>query len=333
MRAAVPAADAVPDTADELFDRWSGNEPLIEVDRRPSGARGPARRHRRHGPGQATAADVVPRATAQPGDRRPVRQVPARRPLAVGSARAVARRSSPAPSPASSAPASMSSASTTSSTCGSATANTTSTTCSSGPGATGRACCSSTSSIRSASAAPTSERGVRHCATSSTCSSSELDGADADNDGVFVLGATNHPWDVDSGADAAWSIRPDRVGPTTRPRGPRDDPSSAPSWPARRAVRPAARRPGDRRLLRSRSGARLRAGHRTGDDRLDPQRNGAPDLPGRLVDAVRTVQPSIGPWVETARNFATYGNDSGMYDDLVDYLKRGSRNRWRRGGR
>ena len=27
---------------------------------------------------------------------------------------------------------------------------------------------------------------------------SELDGADADNDGVFVLGATNHPWDVDS---------------------------------------------------------------------------------------------------------------------------------------
>ena len=26
----------------------------------------------------------------------------------------------------------------------------------------------------------------------------ELDGADVDNDGVFVLGATNHPWDVDS---------------------------------------------------------------------------------------------------------------------------------------
>jgi hypothetical protein len=42
------------------------------------------------------------------------------------------------------------------------------------------------------------------------------------------------------------------------------------------------------------------------------------------------VQPSIGPWMGTARNFATYSNDSGMYDELVDYLKRGSTNRWRR---
>ena len=26
----------------------------------------------------------------------------------------------------------------------------------------------------------------------------ELDGAESDNEGVFVLGATNHPWDVDT---------------------------------------------------------------------------------------------------------------------------------------
>ncbi len=40
------------------------------------------------------------------------------------------------------------------------------------------------------------------------------------------------------------------------------------------------------------------------------------------MDAAGEVRPSVGPWLDTARNFALYGNDSGAYDDLLPYLRR-----------
>jgi hypothetical protein len=42
------------------------------------------------------------------------------------------------------------------------------------------------------------------------------------------------------------------------------------------------------------------------------------------------VRPSIAPWLETARNYAVYGNESGTYDELLEYL-RGESARRRRG--
>jgi len=41
-----------------------------------------------------------------------------------------------------------------------------------------------------------------------------------------------------------------------------------------------------------------------------------------LEDAARTVRPSIDDWLETARNYALYGNESGKYDELAQYLKK-----------
>jgi SpoVK/Ycf46/Vps4 family AAA+-type ATPase len=41
----------------------------------------------------------------------------------------------------------------------------------------------------------------------------------------------------------------------------------------------------------------------------------------QLADAVRSIRPSIGEWMETAKNYALYGNDSGSYDELAAYLK------------
>ena len=38
--------------------------------------------------------------------------------------------------------------------------------------------------------------------------------------------------------------------------------------------------------------------------------------------ALREVRPSIGPWVETARNVALYANASGEYDDLARWLRK-----------
>ena len=161
----------------------------------------------------------------------------------------------------------------------------------------------------------------------------ELDGADADNDGVFVLGATNHPWDVDSAL-----MRPGRFDRTVLVLPPDRD--------AREAIlrlhlrgRPVEkfdlRRIAD--ATEGFSGADLSLVCEQATERAMSEsiRSGSvrPISQADLVDAVRTVQPSIGPWLDTARNFATYSNDSGMYDELVDYLKRGSTTRWRRGGR
>jgi SpoVK/Ycf46/Vps4 family AAA+-type ATPase len=161
----------------------------------------------------------------------------------------------------------------------------------------------------------------------------ELDGADVDNDGVFVLGATNHPWDVDSAL-----MRPGRFDRTVLVLPPDRD--------AREAIlrlhlrgRPVEtfdlRRIADASDGFSGADLSLVCDQATERAMADSIRSGKvrPISQADLVDAVRTVQPSIGPWMETARNFATYSNDSGMYNELVDFLKRGSTSRWRLGGR
>jgi hypothetical protein len=38
--------------------------------------------------------------------------------------------------------------------------------------------------------------------------------------------------------------------------------------------------------------------------------------------ALAEVQPSIGPWLQTAKNVAQYGNEDGRYDELLAYLRK-----------
>ena len=52
---------------------------------------------------------------------------------------------------------------------------------------------------------------------------------------------------------------------------------------------------------------------RTGTTRMIEMRD--------LEEALRQVRPSIGPWLETARNVAQFANQDGSYDDLLDYLR------------
>jgi SpoVK/Ycf46/Vps4 family AAA+-type ATPase len=53
---------------------------------------------------------------------------------------------------------------------------------------------------------------------------------------------------------------------------------------------------------------------RTGEVRLIGQR----DLDAALAE----VRPSVGAWLESARNVAMFANESGTYDDLAAYLKK-----------
>jgi AAA+ superfamily predicted ATPase len=150
----------------------------------------------------------------------------------------------------------------------------------------------------------------------------ELDDVAGSNDGLFLLAATNHPWDVDSALR-----RPGRFDRTLL--------VLPPDQPAREAVfayhlreRPVAGVDLARlaRLTDGYSGADIAHVCETAAEHalIDSARRGAPRLIGQadLETAVAEVTPSLGPWLETARNVALFANEGGTYDDLAAYLRK-----------
>jgi SpoVK/Ycf46/Vps4 family AAA+-type ATPase len=150
----------------------------------------------------------------------------------------------------------------------------------------------------------------------------ELDDVTGGNDGVFVLAATNHPWDVDSALR-----RPGRLDRTLLVLPPDEE--------ARAAV--------FRYHLRDRpvAGIQLAAlaartdGYSSADIAhicesaaelalLDSARTGQVRMIGQddLLGAAGQVRPSLGSWFESARNVALFANEGGSYDDLAAYLKK-----------
>jgi len=150
----------------------------------------------------------------------------------------------------------------------------------------------------------------------------ELDDVASDNTGVFLLAATNHPWDVDSALR-----RPGRFDRTLLVLPP--DPA------AREGVfryhlreRPVAGIDLSKlsRLTDGYSGADIAHICETAAERalLDSVTRGEPRLIGQadLEAAVGEVRPSLGTWFDTARNVALFANEGGAYDDLVAYLRK-----------
>ena len=150
----------------------------------------------------------------------------------------------------------------------------------------------------------------------------ELDDVASDNTGVFLLAATNHPWDVDSALR-----RPGRFDRTLL--------VLPPDGPAREGVfryhlrdRPVAGIDLAKlsRLTDGYSGADIAHICETAAERalLDSVQRGEPRLIGQadLEGAVGEVRPSLGTWFETARNVALFANEGGAYDDLVAYLRK-----------
>jgi hypothetical protein len=152
----------------------------------------------------------------------------------------------------------------------------------------------------------------------------EMDSLAGRNDGVFVLGATNHPWDLDSAlrrpgrfdrmllvlppdpAARAAILRHNLASarsPGSTTTGWSGSPSTtpAPTWPTSATPRPSGRWP-----------SRCAPGRCAADHRRPAGRGprGA---------------PSTGPWFATARNVALFGNADGSYDELAAYLKKNRR--------
>lgn len=148
----------------------------------------------------------------------------------------------------------------------------------------------------------------------------ELDGLDS-SAGVYVIAATNHPWDVDPALK-----RPGRFDRTVL--------VTPPDASARVHIlsRHMAERPHDRvdfEVLAARtegySGADLVHLADTATERVIAEvLAGRPQRPVAMADfgaALQEVMPSTRQWMEMARNYATYANEGGAYDDLAAWLK------------
>ena len=149
----------------------------------------------------------------------------------------------------------------------------------------------------------------------------ELDGLQSNNDGVLVLAATNAPWHLDSAFR-----RPGRFDRILF--------VPPPDASARAAILRilCARKPaGDiefEHLAKKTDGfsgadlkavvdvaveAKLREALKAGT----PKPISTKDLAG----AAANVKPSTREWFSTARNYALYSNQGGVYDDILKYLK------------
>jgi AAA+ superfamily predicted ATPase len=150
----------------------------------------------------------------------------------------------------------------------------------------------------------------------------ELDSVTGNNTDVFLLAATNHPWDVDSALR-----RPGRFDRTLL--------VLPPDASAREGVfkyhlrdRPVAGVDLGKlsRLTDGYSGADIAHICETAAERalLDSVSRGEPRLIGQadLEASADEVKPSLGTWFDTARNVALFANEGGAYDDLAAYLRK-----------
>jgi SpoVK/Ycf46/Vps4 family AAA+-type ATPase len=150
---------------------------------------------------------------------------------------------------------------------------------------------------------------------------SELDGVGADNDGIFVLAATNHPWDVDEAL-----LRPGRFDRRLLVLPPDPD--------ARQSILDHHLRGKPVEGVDLAGVVAATNGYSGADLALIVEEATeaalAASLESGVVEPITTaaveralavVKPSIGPWLETARNHVIYANRSGDYDELERFLR------------
>lgn len=149
----------------------------------------------------------------------------------------------------------------------------------------------------------------------------ELDGVESNNEGVLILAATNSPWHVDPAFRRPGRF--DRILFVYPPDG-----------PARASVlqillkgKPISNI--DYAALAKKtenfSGADLKAlVDVTIEGKLQQaMRTGKPEpiVTADLITAAATVKPTTREWFSTARNYALYANQDGIYDDIMKYMK------------
>jgi SpoVK/Ycf46/Vps4 family AAA+-type ATPase len=155
----------------------------------------------------------------------------------------------------------------------------------------------------------------------------EMDGMEGDNEGLLIIGATNAPWHVDGAL-----MRPGRFDRVVF--------VPPPDYEARLAILRIHVRgkpttdldlPRLARATRGYSGADLMGLVEVATEAAlqDALRSGEvrPITTKDLVRAQRQVRPTVDDWLATARNYGTYANETGFYDEVMAYLKGRKRRR------
>lgn len=149
----------------------------------------------------------------------------------------------------------------------------------------------------------------------------EMDSTGSDNRNVFILSATNHPWDVDTALR-----RPGRFDRVVL--------VLPPDCQARETILAYQ--------LKDRPTKNLNLGeiaaqleHFSGADishlcetaveyALEDSLTTGNARPVTMADfkqALKEVRASTMPWFETARNYAMFANEGGLYDELLEYIR------------
>ena len=149
---------------------------------------------------------------------------------------------------------------------------------------------------------------------------SELDGLQASNEGLLVLGATNAPWQLDGAF-----LRPGRFDRVIF--------VPPPDFGARVEIakihargKPLTGFDAEDIAKRTEgfSGADLKAVFdRATEEALGEamRKGGMVPVTGKmLAKAAKEVKPSTRKWFESAKNHALYANQGGIYDDILEYL-------------
>ncbi len=153
----------------------------------------------------------------------------------------------------------------------------------------------------------------------------ELDGIASDNEGVYILAATNQPWDIDPALR-----RPGRLDRTVLVLPP-DAKAREAIFRSNLAHRPVEGV--DLRSLANRSdglsGADISYACELATERamMAGVRSGTVRMIGMadLLDALTQVQPSTSGWLDTARTVVQYGQDDGTFTELKAFLKKSKR--------
>jgi SpoVK/Ycf46/Vps4 family AAA+-type ATPase len=151
---------------------------------------------------------------------------------------------------------------------------------------------------------------------------SELDGAKGASEGVLVMGATNAPWDVDPAFR-----RPGRFGEVLF--------VPPPDLRARVEILKLKMKGKPAGVIDVAEVARVTELYSGADldhlvDRAvetalaESLRSGQvrPLQTADLLDAAKKVKPTTREWFSSAKNFAQYANESGQYDEVLEYLKK-----------
>ncbi|MFZ4763371.1 MAG: AAA family ATPase [Roseimicrobium sp.] len=149
---------------------------------------------------------------------------------------------------------------------------------------------------------------------------SEMDGAESQNDGVLILGATNAPWHI----DAAFR-RPGRFDRTLFVPPP-DESARCSIIEVMAKKKPIGEL--DPRALAKKtdgfSGADLKAVFDLATEQVlnEAMKTGKviPLHTKDLLKACAKHKPTTRAWFESAKNYAMYANQSGFYDDVLKHL-------------